>query len=259
MGFAYLGIGLGGFLVFQISALLMRYFGWHVALTVLGVLIFIVAFPLAFFVKESPTAIGPKEKARIAPIGNVLRSPFFYLLAIGSMCSIGAVGGANQHLKLFLSGDLHFTDQQAANVASLVLLSSLAGRLIMGWLADHLATKYVMLLIYLLVAGGVSLLFFATVPGVIYLFAIVFGIGLGGDYMIIPLMTAEIFGMQILGRLLGVILTAGGIAEAVSPWLTGRLRDVTGDYSESCFVLIGIALLGAVAVLGLPEQRKTTA
>jgi len=31
--------------------------------------------------------------------------------------------------------------------------------------------------------------------------------------MIIPLMTAEIFGMQILGRLLGVILTAGGIAE----------------------------------------------
>lgn len=46
-----------------------------------------------------------------------------------------------------------------------------------------------------------------------YASAAVFGVGLGGDYMIIPLMTAEIFGMQILGRLLGVILTAGGIAE----------------------------------------------
>ena len=56
-----------------------------------------------------------------------------------------------------------------------------------------------------------------------------------------------------------MILTAGGIAEAVSLWLTGRLRDVTGNYSESCFVLVGIALLGAAAVLGLPEQRKTTA
>ena len=89
-----------------------------------------------------------------------------------------------------------------------------------------------------------------------YASAAVFGVGLGGDYMIIPLMTAEIFGMQILGRLLGVILTAGGIAEAVSPWLTGRLRDATGNYSESCFVLIGIALLGAAAVLGLPNREK---
>ncbi|MGH9553098.1 MAG: hypothetical protein ACRD3W_27210 [Terriglobales bacterium] len=92
-----------------------------------------------------------------------------------------------------------------------------------------------------------------------YASAAVFGVGLGGDYMIIPLMTAEIFGMQILGRLLGVILTAGGIAEAVSPWLTGHLRDVTGNYSESCFVLVAIALVGAAAVLGLPEQEKTIA
>jgi cyanate permease len=73
--------------------------------------------------------------------------------------------------------------------------------------------------------------------------------------MIIPLMTADIFGMRILGRLLGVILTAGGVAEAVSPWLTGRLRDATGSYSLGCFLLVAIAALGAAAVLGLPEQE----
>ncbi len=50
-----------------------------------------------------------------------------------------------------------------------------------------------------------------------YVFAVVFGIGLGGDYMIIPLMTAEIFGVKILGRLMGVLLTAGGIQEAPRP------------------------------------------
>ena len=82
------------------------------------------------------------------------------------------------------------------------------------------------------------------------------GIGLGGDYMIIPLMTGEIFGIEILGRLLGVILTAGSIAEAGAPWLIGRLRDATGSYRESCFVLVGIALLGSVAVLALPGRRK---
>jgi len=258
MGFAYLGIGLGGVLVFQISAALMDFFGWHVALTVLGVLIFVIAFPLAFFVKESPTAISAEEKAQIAPIGNVLKSPFFYLLAIGSMCSIGAVGGANQHLKLFLSGDLHFTDREAANVASLVLLASLAGRLIMGWLADRLAKKYVMLLIYLLVAGGISLLFFATVPGVIYLFAVVFGIGLGGDYMIIPLMAADLFGVKVLGRLMGIVLTADGVAEATAPLLVGSLRDATQSYVIGFGVLVIFALVGAVAIGLLPRKTRVS-
>ena len=256
MGFAYLGIGLGGALVFQISAVLMRFFGWHVALTVLGVLIFIIAFPLAFFVKESPIEVSSKEKAQLAPIGSVLKSPFFYLLAVGSMCSIGAVGGANQHLKLFLAGDLHFTDQQTANVASLVLLSSLAGRLIMGWLADHLPKKYVMLLIYLLVASGISLLFFSTVPGVIYLFAVVFGVGLGGDYVIIPLMAGDLFGVKVLGRLMGIVLTADGVAEATAPLLVGALRDTTRSYVIGFGVLVTLALIGSIAIGLLPRKGR---
>jgi MFS family permease len=185
-----------------------------------------------------------------------LKSPFFYLLAVGSMCSIGAVGGANQHLKLFLAGDLHFTDQQTANVASLVLLSSLAGRLIMGWLADHLPKKYVMLLIYLLVASGISLLFFSTVPGVIYLFAVVFGVGLGGDYMIIPLMAGDLFGVKVLGRLMGIVLTADGVAEATAPLLVGALRDTTRSYVIGFGVLVTLALIGSIAIGLLPRKGR---
>jgi cyanate permease len=90
----------------------------------------------------------------------------------------------------------------------------------------------------------------------VYTFAAVFGIGLGGDYMIVPLMTAEIFGIQFLGRLLGVILTAGSVAEAVSPWLVGRLRDATGSYSAGFLALIGMALLGAAAAAMLPKGQK---
>jgi MFS family permease len=89
-----------------------------------------------------------------------------------------------------------------------------------------------------------------------YLFAGVFGVGLGGDYMIIPLMTAEIFSMEMLGRLLGVILTADGVAEAVSPWFVGRMRDVSGSYFEGFLALVGVALLGAVAVSTLPKRRR---
>ena len=256
MGIAYLGIGIGGALVAQLSALLARQYGWRMALTSLGVLIVVIAFPLALFVKESPsgTPTGLKPAASPEPIGWVLRSPRFYLLAIGSMCSIGAVGGANQHLKLLLGLDLHFTDQQVANVASLILISSLAGRLLMGWLADHFPKKYVMLLIYFIVAAGISLLFFASVPGVIYLFAVVFGIGLGGDYMIIPLMAGELFGVKVLGRLMGIVLTADGVAEAAAPMLVGRLRDELGTYGVAFIVLLILALVGSIAIGLLPKK-----
>jgi len=256
MGIAYLGIGIGGALVAQLSALLARQYGWRMALTSLGVLIVVIAFPLALFVKESPsgTPTGLKPAASPEPIGWVLRSPRFYLLAIGSMCSIGAVGGANQHLKLLLGLDLHFTDQQVANVASLILISSLAGRLLMGWLADHFPKKYVMLLIYLIVAAGISLLFFASVPGLIYLFAVVFGIGLGGDYMIIPLMAGELFGVKVLGRLMGIVLTADGVAEAAAPMLVGRLRDELGTYGVAFIVLLILALVGSIAIGLLPKK-----
>jgi MFS family permease len=115
-----------------------------------------------------------------------------------------------------------------------------------------------MLFIYTLIAVAIPLLFLAKIPAAMYVFAVIFGIGLGGDYMIIPLMTAEIFGVRILGRLMGVILAMDGVAEAVSPWLIGRMRDATGDYSTGFAVLIGMALLGAAVVAALPKPRRAT-
>lgn len=256
MGFAYLGIGIGGATVPWISHALVQHFGWQAALRLLGLLIVLVSLPLAFLVKETPPFAADRTMAGPAEMKSAFRTLAFYLLTLGSMCSIAAVSGTQQNLKLFLSLDRHYSQSDAARVLSLVLSFSIAGRLLMGWLADRFSKKYVMLLTYLLVAAGIPLLFLGHTPFSLYGSAAVFGIGLGGDYMIIPLMTAEIFGVRVLGRLMGVILTAGGVAEAVSPWLTGRLRDATGDYSTSCFLLVGVALLGAIAVLGLPEGRR---
>jgi len=259
MGFAYLGIGIGGATVPWMSHALVQHFGWQVALRLLGLLIVVASLPLAFLMKEAPPQFADnRTMAGSAEVKSAFKSLAFYLLTLGSMCSIAAVSGTQQNLKLFLSLDRHYSQGEAAQVLSLVLSCSIVGRLLMGWLADRFSKKYVMLLTYLLVAAGIPLLFLGRTPFSLYASAAVFGVGLGGDYMIIPLMTAEIFGMRVLGRLLGVILTAGGVAEAVAPWLTGRLRDATGNYSSSCFLLVGVALLGAIAVLGLPEQRRVS-
>jgi sugar phosphate permease len=261
MGIAYLGIGLGGAAVPWVSHLLAQHFGWQGALKILGIIIVVIAFPMAFFVKESPDAAAQREMARARTpqklLSGAFKTPAFYLVALGSMCSIAAVSGIQQNLKLFLSLDRHYTQGETTRVISLILACSIIGRLLMGWLADLMPKKYVMLIIYVLVAAAIPFLFTGGGLNTLYVFAFIFGIALGGDYMIIPLMTAEIFSMEILGRLLGVILTADGVAEAVSPWWVSHLRDSTGTYTTGFVMLIGIALLGATAVAILPRRRMT--
>lgn len=258
MGIAYLGIGVGGMLVPLVANWLTGMFGWRVALQCLGGLMIVLAFPAAFVVKEAPDdRVEPQPGDRtLAPVGEALRTPAFYLLAIGSMCSIGAVGGTNQHLKLLLTLDHEYTQGDAAKIISLVLGFSIVGRLLMGWLADRLPRKHVMLLIYLLVASAIPLLFFASTPAAMYAFAVVFGLGLGGEYLIIPLVAADLFGVKVLGRVMGIVLTSDGVAEAVSPMLVGRLRDGYGSYDVGFVVLIGMALAGAVAIALLPRKER---
>jgi MFS family permease len=191
-------------------------------------------------------------------IAAILRSPAFYLLALGSMCSIAAVGGTNQHLKLFLSLDRGYTQGGAARIISLVLAVSIAGRLLMGWLADRIQRKYVMVLIYLLVAAAIPLLLLraaASDATTMYLFAAIFGLGLGGEYLIIPLMAGELFGVKVLGRVMGIVLTADGVAEATAPMLVGYLRDRTGSYQIGFLTLVVTALVGAAAIALLPGRR----
>jgi MFS family permease len=101
-------------------------------------------------------------------------------------------------------------------------------------------------LLYLVDAGGEG--------GAIYAFAVIFGIGLGGEYMVIPLMAAELFGVRVLGRAMGIVLTADGVAEATAPMLVGRMRDVAGDYGTGFLALIAFAVVGAVAIAFLPSS-----
>jgi sugar phosphate permease len=267
MGIAYLGIGVGGALVPLLAHALTEALGWRSALKALGVLMILVAFPVAWFVREPRPAAGggaPRGGSELGPsssgsIGAVLRRPAFYLLAIGSMASIGAVGGTMQNLKLYLAMDRGLSQARAAEILSLVLFGSLAGRLLMGWLADRWPKKRVMLLIYLIVAASIPLLFLAPSPATLRVAALVFGVGLGGDYMIIPLMAAELFGLRLMGRVMGIVITADGVAEATVPMAVATLRDGMGSYGPGFGLLVALAAVGALAVALLPRSDRPPA
>jgi nitrate/nitrite transporter NarK len=255
MGIAYLGIGVGGALVPLLAGVLTEAFDWRGAIRALGVLMIVVALPAAWFVREPP-AVTRTAAAAAAPLRGVLSRPAFYFLMIGSMASIGAVGGTIQNLALYLRLDRQFPQGTIDTTLSLILVGSLIGRISMGWLADRWPKKRVMLLIYLLVAASIPPLFFASTPAGLGVCAFLFGIGLGGDYMIIPLMAAELYGLAIMGRVMGVVLTADSVAEAMVPMGIATLRDQTGSYTSGFMVLVGLAALGAAAVAFLPSRPQ---
>ncbi len=261
MGIAYLGIGIGGASVPWISNFLVQHFGWQAALRCLGLIIFALAFPAAYFVKEPPSAQTvnlPRSRPSMPrfSISKALTSAPFYLLVVGSICSVAAISGVYQNLKLFLVLDQNYAQTLAARFLSLILTFSIVGRLTMGWLADRIAPRNVMILIYCLIGVAIPIIVLHQSRLSLYVFAAIFGIAIGGEYMIISLVTAEIFGVEMLGRLLGIILTAQGFAESGSPWVMGHMRDAHGSYLPGFVALDIFAFAAVLTACLLPKHRK---
>ncbi len=260
MGIAYVGIGIGFFFVPQITKYLIGAFGWRSALMLLGALVVVVAMPLVLLLREGEgPAAAIRADAPKAPLGEHLKGKNFYVLALGSMASIGAVGGAMQHFKMMLTLDKGWSQDEALNIISMIAAVSLVGRFGAGWLADKIGPKRVMLIVYALVTAAMLILVSGAEGGTIYLYVLFFGLGLGGEYLIIPLMAAQMYGTAVLGRIMGIVLTADGVAEALFPWIVGKLHDSTGSYSAGFQLLAALAALGAVAVALLPGKAAASA
>ena len=78
---------------------------------------------------------------------------------------------------------------------------------------------------------------------------------MGADYMLIPLMAADLFGLRSLGRAMSAILPSDTIGQYWCPNLIAQLRSVWGAYASALWVSCLVAAIGAVAVAFLPRQR----
>ena len=223
---------------------------------------------LIFVVRDRPSEKGlhpdgdPTEpaEARAIPLtfSHLLRQRSFWLLAVGSFCSMGAIGSITQHLKLLFL-DKGLTEVTVANTTLLLLIFSNLGRIAMGWLADRLPKKYVMVAAYLLVALPLPMLLMVERPAVPWVFAMVYGFGLGADFMLIPLMAAELFGANSLARVMGILLPVDSIGLTIFPFVLGVMHDHLGNYDVALLMISALGLLGAAAVAALPRKAPLAA
>ena len=274
MGIVYVGVGLMGSLGSFLVKPLTEKFNYHVALYVLAGLV-LLSWPLVLFVlKDRPSDVGqnpdglphppPEAKLQSRTFRELVSSWPFWLLLIGSFCSIGSIGAINFHMKPVFEAQ-GFLDSEARNAAwrtasILILWSSIGGRLLIGGLADRFPKKWVMTATYFLVAGTIPILL-AVHPStysMLYIFAILFGFGMGADYMLIPLMAADQFGVNSLARAMAVILPVNTIGQTWFPYFVSIIKE-HGNYTVALGVVLAVAITGAIAIMILPRHRDLNA
>jgi MFS family permease len=271
MGYAYLGLGLGGVVSPPLANFLIRNFGWRHALEITGALILIVLFPVGFWVTRSAPAEmglapdgvllessenGDSAGPASSGISAAVRTANFWLILVGAALVIGAINAVIQHFILFMK-DQGYSTTTATRFLSILLASSLGGRVVVGYFADRFKKKNTMALFYLLIGGAIPLLCIARQPFAALAFTVVFGFAMGADYMLIPLVTAECFGVSSLGKLLALIIMGYSIGQWVAPWATGRVFDIYHGYSPAWAVLSVAGLLGAVAIYAISVPPRT--
>lgn len=284
MGITYVGVAIVGSFGNKLGPYLASQMHYTEALKYMG-FVLLLAWPIAlFFLKDKPSDMGQfpdgldhapaldeapalaAAPVRSATFAELTKAASFWLLLIGSAASIGSIAAVNFHMK-FVFEYQGFKDQAQRNeiwsTASFwVLWASIAGRLLAGWLADKYPRKYVMLATYLVVAVAIPSLFLVRpeTPAYVYVFSLIFGFAMGADYMLIPLMAADQFGLASLARAMSAILPTDTIAQFWFPNFVARLRDMLmGDYTQAMLAVFGTAFIGAIAIGLLPRHRKEQA
>jgi MFS family permease len=275
MGYAYLGLGLGGAVAPVLIHSLVGNFGWRRAFEVNGIMMIVIMFPVGIWItRSSPQQLGllpdgataeasnretrATVEANPVPVGRAIRTLNFWLLLVGSTLTIWAIGTVISHFILFLRDAGHDVGW-ASRMLSVLLIASLAGRVTVGYVADRFTRKNVMALFYLMLAAAIPLLFVRHSNASLYAFAVIFGFAMGADYMLIPLVAADCFGLAALGKLLALIIMADSVGQTFGGVMAGHIYDTRHSYNLAWALITIGGILGAFSIYLISTDRAARA
>lgn len=263
------GIGLGVLLISPLARWLATLYDWRVAMLVIGDLAWLVVIPAALLIRESPdavgaTAMGGRAETRGAAgreytTGEVLRTPQFWVIALTHFACCAAHSGPIFHMVT------HAIDQGVARMAAAAALSvsgltSIAGRIGCGIIADRLGAKPTLVGGLALQAVAVFFYLFARDAGAFYGLALVFGVAYGGVMPLYALVTREYFGDRVMGAAYGAVFLISTLGMGLGAFAGGFIFDNLGSYAWLYLgsAAIGIAA-GALALTFRPPRALATA
>ncbi len=251
--------------------ILLAHYDWRVAFWSLGIGGGAAMAMIVFFFRSKPSdmgldplggawsgAVGQKfsreirmvrDKARAASIQST--SAFWKLVLVHYL---GCVSHAIVIVYIIpiavLSG---VGPVAAAGVLSTLALVSGLTRFLTPVLADSLGARGTMAVMYVLQGLPVLMLFWIHDTWSFYLFAVVFGVGYGGEGSAFPIINRRYYGEGSLGRSFGWQLSGAMLGMATGGWIGGVLFGFYDDYLLTIALSVATSLAGAAVIMSMDQ------
>ena len=180
--------------------------------------------------------------------------------AFWNLATIHGLGCAGHNIILILLVAIAREDGISAGMAALVYLVltlvSTATRFATPVIADLTGSKPVMMVCFALQTLPILILFVAGDSVALYMvFAVLFGIGMGGEMTAFPIINRQYYADAPTGTAYGWQMMGAGFGMALGPVLAGRLYDISGAYVWPLWLSFGLSTLAVIAIVFLPNTR----
>ena len=146
--------------------------------------------------------------------------------------------------------------EAATFIISIYSFSSIASRLMVPILADRLGAKGVMAFFYFIQGAAVVMLFWTTEAWQFYIFAVVFGIGFGGEMSAFLVVNRQYFGMGPVRTVFGIQSMGAGLGMALGGLVGSVIYDAFDSYSLAWVISLAASLGGMVAIITMESTKN---
>jgi predicted MFS family arabinose efflux permease len=257
------GGSFGQFLLVPVAQGLIGAFGWREALLIYAGLAATMAI-LAIGIAGRPKAVAVSGPAQ--SLGGALREVSghsgFWLLNAGFFVCGFHVAFIGTHLPAFLI-DKGLSPSVGARALALVGLCNIVGSYLFGMSADRLRKKYVLAGIY--AARAVAMALFLSIPITPWsatLFACAIGFLWLGTVPLTSGLVGQIFGVQYLSTLFGIVFLSHQVGAFFGAWGAGYAYAQTGSYDfawQASIVIAVVAMLLHWPIRDAPMARLAAA
>ena len=255
--------------------LMFEQWGWRVTFWVPGIAGGILLLTLTRWFYNEPADRGitqygapadePVRRLQNNAVAKLRTNVFFKQVqrtgAFWNLATIHGLGCAGHNIILILLVAIAIDDGISGGVAAsiyLVLtLVSTATRFATPIIADLIGSKLVMGVCFGLQTLPILILFVAgDSVGLYFLFAVLFGIGMGGEMTAFPIINRQYYADAPTGTAYGWQMMGAGFGMALGPVAAGALRDITGAYFWPLWLSFGLSTLAVLAIMLLPNTNR---
>lgn len=259
LGVALCGSGLTGTFAPALAEFAIEQHGWRHAYIALALLPLIGALPLVVFLFRDPpkstAASGVVSALPGLSMGQSLATlQFWIMLAAFFLISVG-VGALIPNIAPILIHD-GVAPMQAAQLAGVIGLSVICGRILAGFLIDRIWAPLVAFAF--LIVPAISCLILANPQiGLVYvaIAAALIGLAAGAEFDLIAFMCSRYFGMKDYAKIYGLQFIGFGVGAGFSPPIPGLVLARTGSYEPALYAIAGLFVVGASMLLLLGKYR----